>query len=188
MQSLILKLNSCIYIYIHQAFPRESGMTDDVSQAILKMSEEGELQRIQDSWFIKSIECEEDTLSAGNSVQSTQLGISSFWGLFLISAGASSVCALLHLISLLKKYRTYQQHKGGTSINETTLCFLQHLKQFIVFADMAGDKQIKILKEEEEEQSTCSVTRGQPCPHCSCCYCNSKGEGVGTSSSSSSSS
>ena len=165
-------------------------MTDDVSQAILKMSEEGELQRIQDSWFMKSIECEEDTSSAGNSVQSTQLGISSFWGLFLISAGASSVCALLHLISLLKKYRTYQQHKGGASINETTLCFLQHLKQFIVFADMAGDKQIKILK-EEEEQSTCSVTRCQPCSHCSssssccCCCCCSKKEGVGTLSSSS---
>jgi hypothetical protein len=160
-------------------------MTDDVSQAILKMSEEGELQRIQNSWFMKSVECEEDTLSASNSVQSTQLGIWSFWGLFLISAGASSVCALLHLIGLLKKYRTYREQEGArTSADETAVCFVQHLKQFLIFADMVSSKQLERSKgdgeEEEEEQiGSCSNNKDRRCSRC--CCCRRRGKDVATS-------
>ncbi|KAI5077416.1 hypothetical protein GOP47_0007240 [Adiantum capillus-veneris] len=121
------------------AFPRGSDITSDMSQAILHMSETGELERIRTYWF-QELAC--DDSSKDPTVQSNQLDIMSFWGLFLISGVASIICVLIHLLSLYNNYRKHQQAEGSTIT--VSKRFSEHFKQFIVYADKAKHEEKKV--------------------------------------------
>ncbi|KAF2323737.1 hypothetical protein GH714_036771 [Hevea brasiliensis] len=71
-------------------FRRGSPLVPDVSKAILKVTENDKMRRIEDAWFVKDSKCHE----RNNSVSCSVLGIDSFWGLFSI-AGAISLSALV---------------------------------------------------------------------------------------------
>ncbi|KAI5078485.1 hypothetical protein GOP47_0006156 [Adiantum capillus-veneris] len=116
------------------AFPRGSDITADLSEAILKMSQSGELQHIKDYWFRDSI-CEEVARNA--AVEATQLDLRSFWGLFLISGIASIVCVLIHMIFVFRKYRKEMRIKQQQeeSVVLRPAGSLRHIKQFMVFLD-----------------------------------------------------
>jgi hypothetical protein len=136
---------------LNQAFPRGSDVTADLSQAILQMSQSGELQRIKDYWF-KNNECQAESSDA----TSNQLDIGNFWGLFLISGVASVLCVAIHIFIMVKKYKEHQQMQGTAALASPH--FVKRLKEFIVFADKHMNEKRRL------EHSNCSSLR--PCPHC----------------------
>ncbi|XP_015576348.1 glutamate receptor 3.6 isoform X2 [Ricinus communis] len=67
------------------AFPRDSPLAVDMSTAILKLSENGDLQRIHDKWLTRSA-CS----STSTKLEVDRLQLRSFWGLFLICGNTTS--------------------------------------------------------------------------------------------------
>ncbi|KAL2905979.1 Glutamate receptor 3.6 [Bienertia sinuspersici] len=65
------------------AFPRGSPLAVDFSTAILKLQDNGDLQRIHDKWLTKSACRSQDT-----KLEVDRLELKSFWGLFLLSGVA----------------------------------------------------------------------------------------------------
>ncbi|WCJ39619.1 glutamate receptor 2.2 [Euphorbia peplus] len=76
-------------------FPKGSPLVSDVSRAILKVTQDIGMQRIEDTWINDDNICPDKN----NSISSRALGLDSFWGLFLI-AGAVSFSALLIYIAM----------------------------------------------------------------------------------------
>ncbi|KAF3969813.1 hypothetical protein CMV_006425 [Castanea mollissima] len=72
-------------------FPKSSPIKKDFSEAILKLSKDGSLTRLEKKWLIPSSVCSTD-----KTYNTTDpLSIQSFWGLFLISVATSTICLLL---------------------------------------------------------------------------------------------
>uniref|UniRef100_A0A2P2JYM2 Glutamate receptor n=1 Tax=Rhizophora mucronata TaxID=61149 RepID=A0A2P2JYM2_RHIMU len=109
------------------AFPRDSPLAVDMSTAILKLSESGDLQRIHDKWLARSA-CS----SQGAKLEVDRLSLNSFWGLFMICGLACLLALLAHFISMVRQYIRYhsdgQVSSGGPSISS-------HLQTFVAFAD-----------------------------------------------------
>jgi ionotropic glutamate receptor len=89
----------------------------DLSTAILSLSENGELQRIHDKW-LKTGECATDS---NEFIDSNQLRLESFWGLFLICGVACILALLIYFGIMLRKYLRHEPKKS--------------LRRFISFVD-----------------------------------------------------
>ena len=120
-----------------QAFPRDSPLAVDLSTAILELSESGDLQRIHDKW-LKTGECATDS---NEFIDSNQLRLESFWGLFLICGVACVVTLAIHAGVLVHKYcvqaASSQQAAAvsstdGSSRSSSTR---SSLRAFLSFAD-----------------------------------------------------
>ncbi|KAM0945199.1 putative periplasmic binding protein-like I [Dioscorea sansibarensis] len=98
------------------AFPKDSPFSVDLSTAILKLSENGELQKIHNKWLMNKV-CS----PTEEELESERLHLSSFWGLFLISAVAS-VFAILVSLSI-----TFYQYVNAERGNCTIKGFLTYL-------------------------------------------------------------
>ncbi|KAJ0550089.1 putative periplasmic binding protein-like I [Helianthus annuus] len=109
------------------AFPRDSPLAADLSTAILKLSENGELQRIHDKWLLRSA-CS----SQGTKFEVDQLEFASFQGLFFIFGMA---CFLVLIIYIALTIRQFYKHYPDLS--ETTGRSIQSgpIKTFISFVD-----------------------------------------------------
>ncbi|KAI4314662.1 hypothetical protein L6164_027550 [Bauhinia variegata] len=79
------------------AFPRDSPLAIDMSTAILKLSENGDLQRIHDKWLKRS------ACIAGGAKQD-RLELKSFWGLFLLSGIACVIALLCYFIRMVYRF------------------------------------------------------------------------------------
>ncbi|KAI8525620.1 hypothetical protein RHMOL_Rhmol13G0244300 [Rhododendron molle] len=86
-------------------FQKSSPLTANVSKAILQLSEDGTLKRLEEQWLTPNQECLESETTTENI---DRLSLRSFWGLFLFSAGTSFVCFLLFLGHLLRDYCRHQ--------------------------------------------------------------------------------
>ncbi|KAF2305186.1 hypothetical protein GH714_002886 [Hevea brasiliensis] len=87
-------------------------MTGDFSKAILRLSENGELVKLENKWFALSQDCS----SSATDNETESLGLKSFWSLFVISGATSTICFLLFLIRLLNKYCDYEKaNQGGNA-------------------------------------------------------------------------
>lgn len=93
-----------------QAFPHESPLAVDLSTAILKLSETGDLQRIHDNWLNQGT-C--DTQSQGTGGGALRLSVANFGGLFLICGVACGVALLIYFARIL--FQFYQYHRHGTT-------------------------------------------------------------------------
>ncbi|KAL5569998.1 hypothetical protein UlMin_026573 [Ulmus minor] len=71
-------------------FPKGSPLVQDISRAILNVTEGDNMKKIQNKWFGTQTSCAEPS----TQLSSNSLGLESFWGLFLIT-GLSSLFALL---------------------------------------------------------------------------------------------
>ncbi|XP_016652610.1 PREDICTED: glutamate receptor 2.7-like, partial [Prunus mume] len=67
-------------------FPKHSPLLPDVSQAVLNVTEGEEILNIENKWFKKGDNCEDNPTQ---KLSNKSLGLDSFWGLFLISGVAS---------------------------------------------------------------------------------------------------
>ncbi|KAM7479516.1 hypothetical protein LguiA_027729 [Lonicera macranthoides] len=114
------------------AFPRDSPLAIDMSTAILTLSENGDLQRIEDKWLNKRACSPQSSL-----LESDQLHLESFWGLFLIFG---VVCFLALLIHFCLMFRRFNRHFPEVSepSNRGNLRSAR-LQRFLSFADEKED-------------------------------------------------
>ncbi|OMO89096.1 Ionotropic glutamate receptor [Corchorus olitorius] len=83
------------------AFPRGSPLVADVSRAILNVTQGEKMKQIEDAWFQKGSSCPDpNTLISSNN-----LGVESFWGLFLIAGVASISALIIFVVMFLYKQR-----------------------------------------------------------------------------------
>lgn len=83
-------------------FPKGSSLVLDISEAILRVRESGEVQRLERELLSSSSECYN---SPSNLVDDDpRLGIQPFWGLFLVSVGISVAALLITVARLLGKH------------------------------------------------------------------------------------
>lgn len=69
-----------------------------MSTAILQLSENGDLQRIRDKWLIRSV-CSLET----TEIESDQLQLKSFWGLFLICGIFCFVALFIYFLQIMQQ-------------------------------------------------------------------------------------
>ncbi|PKA48221.1 Glutamate receptor 3.2 [Apostasia shenzhenica] len=84
------------------AFPLDSPLAVDMSTAILKLSENGDLQRIHDKWLMRS-SCSSDSME----IESNRLQLNSFWGLYAICGGACFLALLIYFIIIICQFHRH---------------------------------------------------------------------------------
>ncbi|KAL6629721.1 hypothetical protein ACP70R_029486 [Stipagrostis hirtigluma subsp. patula] len=113
------------------AFPRDSSLQVDLSTAILALSENGELQRIHDKW-LKTGECTAETTEF---MDSSQLRLESFWGLFLICGVACVLALLIYFGIMLRRYLRHEPPETAVSSEPGSSKSRRSLKKFLSFVD-----------------------------------------------------
>ncbi|KAM5585569.1 glutamate receptor 2.8 [Rosa sericea] len=83
------------------AFPKNSPLVSDITQAILNLTDDGLMGMIEDKWIKKDSNCKD---SDGN-FSSSALGLDSFWGLFLIAGIASIFALIISVTSFLYEHK-----------------------------------------------------------------------------------
>ena len=91
-----------VLLFIRKAFPRDSPLAVDMSTALLKLSENGDLQRIHDKWLLRRA-CSYQ----GAKLEVDRLQLKSFWGLFVICGLA---CLIALFVYFLKMVRQFSRH------------------------------------------------------------------------------
>ncbi|KAL2999831.1 hypothetical protein AAZX31_09G180100 [Glycine max] len=119
------------------AFPRDSPLAIDMSTAILKLSENGDLQRIHDKWLTRSA-CSSEGAKQGID----RLELESFWGLFLLSGIACFIALLCYVIRM-----AYRFSRHPNSNPEGCSSYYTRLRSFFTFVNE---------REEEEEKNIMS--------------------------------
>ncbi|XP_057421520.1 glutamate receptor 2.7-like [Lotus japonicus] len=93
-------------------FQKGSPLARDVSVAILKLLEQGEMKSLEEKWLNPSGEC----FKNGNSNSTESLKLESFWVLYVISGGTSTICFLIFTIHYLKSRKSPhddEAHQGN---------------------------------------------------------------------------
>ncbi|KAG2637397.1 hypothetical protein PVAP13_2NG515400 [Panicum virgatum] len=127
------------------AFPRDSPLAEDLSTAILTLSENGNLQRIHDEW-LSGTECSADN----NGAASNSLSLSSFWGLFLICGLA---CLIALVIFFLRIYCQYSRYSNQVEVQYpepeivSRSARLTTIKSLISFVDKKEEEVKNALKQ-----------------------------------------
>ncbi|KAI4322549.1 hypothetical protein L6164_022231 [Bauhinia variegata] len=84
------------------AFQRDSPLAVDLSTTILQLSENGDLQKIHDKWLMRN-----DCAAQFNGVDSNQLSLKSFWGLFLVCGIACLLALIAFSIKVFGQYMKF---------------------------------------------------------------------------------
>ncbi|KAI4306413.1 hypothetical protein L6164_029692 [Bauhinia variegata] len=94
-------------------FQKGSPVTKDVSKAILRLAEQGELKKLEEKWLNPSQQC-------STSSTSDSLKLASFWLLYIISGATSTICFLLSVFRSLKtgQQRQNEAQEGNETPNE----------------------------------------------------------------------
>ncbi|XP_055803219.1 glutamate receptor 3.6-like isoform X4 [Solanum dulcamara] len=108
------------------AFPRDSPLAVDMSTAILKLSENGELQRIHDKW-LSGIAC----TSQNTKLEVDRLQLKSFSGLFFLCGLACFLALLIYFVMLAFQYCQYYPNSEIASESSRS----GRLQTFLSFAD-----------------------------------------------------
>jgi hypothetical protein len=87
-------------------FQKGSPLVKDVSKAILHLSENAELKRLEEKWLLTSQDCSNNVTSS-NETDSVNLGC--LRALYVISGATSTICVLTSTIKCLK---SSQPHEG----------------------------------------------------------------------------
>lgn len=134
-----------------QAFPRDSPLAADLSIAILKLSENSELQKIHQKWFCKS-SCIVHTSSSSNP---DELHFTSFWGLFLLCGIAIVASLLLFLIRAICQYVRFREIRRDLPSTEepssSKSCSLP-IRNFFDFID-EKEEAIKNMFKQQKNQA-----------------------------------
>jgi len=80
-------------------FQKGSPLVKDVSKAILHLSEDAELKRLEEKWLLTSQDCSNNVTSSNGT---DSLNLRSLRALYVISATTSTICVLISTIKYLK--------------------------------------------------------------------------------------
>lgn len=131
------------------AFPRDSPLAIDMSTAILALAENGDLQRIHDKWLMQSTCSLEST-----EIETNQLNLSSFWGLFLICGIACIIALLIYFLQILQQLPPAPE---SASITGQDSSHSRRLRRFLSLMDekeeqsRSGQKRRKVDNERDDE-------------------------------------
>ncbi|KAG6515240.1 glutamate receptor 3.4-like isoform X1 [Zingiber officinale] len=129
------------------AFPRDSPLAVDMSTAILKLSEDGVLQKIHKKWF-----CNTSCISlTGSSSEPNQLHLTSFWGLYLVCGVAAFASLLLFFLKVICQFihsnRKNEDHVS-TSSELHNRSFSQVITSFFGFIDQKEAAIMNMVKQK----------------------------------------
>ncbi|KAJ8630326.1 hypothetical protein MRB53_023649 [Persea americana] len=137
-------------------FQRDSPLVIDMSTAILTLSETGELQRIHDKWLSHA------SCSLDARVDSNQLSLKSFWGLFLICGTACFLALALFFLRVLWQYSKYGREQSIVDVEQLDSDAtsrrpvpMTSFKRLLTFVDKK-EAEIKEMKKKhwDKQQST----------------------------------
>ncbi|KAJ0949420.1 putative solute-binding protein family 3/ domain of MltF [Helianthus annuus] len=100
---------------ISVAFPRDSQLAIDMSTAILKLSDNGELQKIHDYWL------ERKTCNPQN-LDSEQIQLKSFCGPFLIFGVVCALALLTYFCMIFHNFRKHYSDLQDRSLKNRSHC------------------------------------------------------------------
>ncbi|KAA8532457.1 hypothetical protein F0562_032490 [Nyssa sinensis] len=97
-------------------FQKGSPLAIDVSKAILVLSEDDTLKRMETKWFTASSSC----LTPQTTIETDSVSLHSFWGLYLFSGTISTICFVLFFLHNLYEHRK-EASKGLVSPKENNV-------------------------------------------------------------------
>ncbi|VFQ70124.1 unnamed protein product [Cuscuta campestris] len=144
------------------AFRRDSPLAMDLSTAILKLSESGELQKIHDKWLTRSACTLENT-----KLEVDRLELKSFSGLFSICGTASFLALMVYFALLACQYKRHyysnsDQSSGGGGGGGTGGSRSGRMRTFLSFVDEKEEsvKSRSVKRKEMEDSRGSSVGGG----------------------------
>ncbi|TYJ47558.1 hypothetical protein E1A91_A02G198400v1 [Gossypium mustelinum] len=108
------------------AFPRDSPLAVDMSTAILKLSENGDLQRIHDKWLLRRA-CSYQ----GAKMEVDRLQLRSFWGLFLICGLACLIALFLYFLKMVRQFSRHYAEESDLSGQSSRSARIQTFLSFV---------------------------------------------------------
>lgn len=130
------------------AFPRDSPLAVDMSTAILKLSETGDLQRIHDKWLKGSACRSQDAKLAVDRLQ-----LRSFWGLYAICGLACLVALFIYVILMVRQFSKHYIEESDSSVQNSRSGRLQ---TFLSFVD---EKEEDVKSRSKRRQMEMASTR-----------------------------
>ncbi|KAL3739969.1 hypothetical protein ACJRO7_021276 [Eucalyptus globulus] len=100
------------------AFPKDSPHVANFSEAILELSESGEMKRLEDKWFRP--ECTMRNFTS----DTPRLGLDSFWALFVFTIATYTVCFLFACLCTRRNRQYREQGSTGDEMNATEMSIL----------------------------------------------------------------
>ncbi|XP_019185479.1 PREDICTED: glutamate receptor 3.6-like [Ipomoea nil] len=109
------------------AFPKDSPLAVDLSTVILKLSENGELQRIHDKWLLRSA-----CTSQNTKLEVNRLELKSFSGLFFMCGFACLLALLVYLVLVIRQFmQYYDEPEPSSSVSSSRSARLQTFLSFV---------------------------------------------------------
>lgn len=105
-----------------------------MSTAILKLSENGDLQRIHDKWLLRSA-CTSQT----TKLEVNRLKLKSFSGLYLICGLACFLALAVYFIFVTHQFRQHHTEPGPPSSSTRRSTRSKRLQRFLSFVDEKED-------------------------------------------------
>ncbi|GAB2279389.1 hypothetical protein Dimus_014032 [Dionaea muscipula] len=131
------------------AFRRDSPLAEDVSTAVLKLSENGELQRLHDKW-LSSTACSSEDSPAGIY----RLEIKSFWGLFLMCGVVCFLAFIFYLAQIIRQFKKHCPDEIDSSGKRSSTS--SRIMSFLSFMD---EKEEDVLRRSQTRQTEKESTR-----------------------------
>lgn len=97
-----------------------------MSTALLKLSENGDLQRIHDKWLLRS-----PCTSQGAKLEVDRLQLKSFWGLFVLCGGACLIALIIYFSMMCYQFTKHYTDRLSSSGSSTS----RRLQTFLTFVD-----------------------------------------------------
>ncbi|KAL0319846.1 UNVERIFIED_CONTAM: Glutamate receptor 3.7 [Sesamum radiatum] len=116
------------------AFRKDSPLAVDMSTAILKLTESGQLQKIKEKWFCKS-GCSDERR---RKPEPNQLNLSSFWALYSLCGTFALMAFFLFLIRAIRQYIRYKRRQmdpSPTPSISSSIFYSQAVHNFLKFID-----------------------------------------------------
>ncbi|CAL5035585.1 unnamed protein product [Urochloa decumbens] len=127
------------------AFQRDSPLAEDMSTAILQLSESGQLERIHDEWFSRPSCASDDDSEVGE----TRLGLRSFSGLFLICA---LICLFALVVFFTRIYWQYKQYSNFEAAGEPSAPDADSVRRQQRLSSLGSFKELIQFVDKKEEE------------------------------------
>ncbi|KAK7856104.1 glutamate receptor 3.6 [Quercus suber] len=128
------------------AFPRDSPLAIDMSTAILRLSENGDLERIHDKWLTRSA-----CTSQSSTFEVDRLQLKSFWGLFLICGLA---CLLALIVYFILMVRQFSRHYSDDFESSGRSSGSKSFQTFLTFVDEKEEEVKNRSKRRQMEKAS----------------------------------
>ncbi|XP_039169682.1 glutamate receptor 2.7 [Eucalyptus grandis] len=93
-------------------FPKSSSLAAKFSEAILKLSESGEIKRLENKWFRRKCAMRND------ASEIPRLGLDSFWGLYAFTITISTACLLVAYLWMRRNRRSHEEGSNGDGLSQ----------------------------------------------------------------------